>query len=142
VLAASGELPLESLAGRVLLGELALDGRMRPIPGVLAAVLAAAEVGLSRVVVPTANAAEAALVPGMEVEPIETLRDLIRLLRGEELLDAVPASTAPPRDPPPVPDLAEVMGQPTGRLAMELAAAGGHHVLMLGPPGAGKTMLA
>jgi magnesium chelatase family protein len=126
----------------VLLGELALDGRMRPIPGVLAAVLALAEAGFSRVVVPVANAREAALVPGVAVEPIETLRDLVRLLRGEELVDTVLGPEAPAPDPPPIPDLAEVAGQPTGRLAMELAAAGGHHVLMLGPPGAGKTMLA
>jgi magnesium chelatase family protein len=142
VLAAAGEVPPQSLAGRVLLGELALDGRLRPIPGVLAAVLALAESGFSRVVVPTANAPEAALVPGVQVEPVETLRDLIRLLRGEPLLDTVPNPSAPPADPPAIPDLAEVVGQPTGRLAMELAAAGGHHVLMLGPPGAGKTMLA
>ena len=91
---------------------------------------------------PTANAPEAALVPGVQVEPVETLRDLIRLLRGEPLLDSVLKPSAPPADPPAIPDLAEVAGQPTGRLAMELAAAGGHHVLMLGPPGAGKTMLA
>jgi magnesium chelatase family protein len=142
VLAATGAVPPESLAGRVLLGELALDGRLRPIPGVLAAVLALAEAGLSRVVVPVGNAREAALVPGVEVEPIETLRDLVRLLRGEELVDTVLAPEAPAPDAPPIPDLAEVAGQPTGRLAMELAAAGGHHVLMLGPPGAGKTMLA
>ncbi len=142
VLAATGAVPPESLAGRVLLGELALDGRLRPIPGVLAAVLALSEAGFSRVVVPAGNAREAALVPGVEVEPIETLRDLVRLLRGEELVDTVLAPEAPPPDPPPIPDLAEVAGQPTGRLAMELAAAGGHHVLMLGPPGAGKTMLA
>ena len=82
-------------------------------------------------------------MPGVEVEPIETLRDLVRLLRGEELVDAVLApERAAARARPPIPDLAEVAGQPTGRLAMELAAAGGHHVLMLGPPGAGKTMLA
>ena len=142
VLAATGAVPAESLAGRELLGELALDGRLRPIPGVLAAVLALTEAGFSRVVVPVGNAREAALVPGVEVEPIETLRDLVRLLRGEELVDTVLAPEAPAPDPPPIPDLAEVAGQPTGRLAMELAAAGGHHVLMLGPPGAGKTMLA
>jgi magnesium chelatase family protein len=142
VLAATGAVPPESLAGRVLLGELALDGRLRPIPGVLAAVLALTEAGFSRVVVPTGNAREAALVPGVEVEPIETLRDLVRLLRGEALVDTVLAPETQAPDPPPIPDLAEVAGQPTGRLAMELAAAGGHHVLMLGPPGAGKTMLA
>ncbi len=71
VLGATGVVPPEALAARVLLGELALDGRMRPVPGVLAAVLALAEAGLSRVVVPSANAREAALVPGVEVEPIE-----------------------------------------------------------------------
>ncbi len=141
VLAAGGKVPPESLAGRVLIGELALDGRLRPVPGVLAAVLALAEVGHSRVVVPTANAEEAALVPGMEVEPIAHLRDLIRLLRGEPVEEFLPR-TLPPLDAVQVPDLAEVSGQRTGRLAMELAAAGGHHVLMLGPPGAGKTMLA
>jgi magnesium chelatase family protein len=141
VLAANGSLPPESLAGRVLIGELVLDGRLRPVPGVLAAVLALAEAGRNRVVVPTANAEEAALVPGMQVEPIAHLRDLIRLLRGESVDEFVPRPL-PPLDAAQVPDLAEVSGQPTGRLAMELAAAGGHHVLMLGPPGAGKTMLA
>ena len=141
VLAANGCVPLDSLVDRVLIGELALDGRLRPVPGVLAAVLALAEAGRHRVVVPTANAEEAALVPGMQVEPIAHLRDLVRLLRGEFVEDFRPRPL-PPLDATQVPDLSEVSGQPTGRLAMELAAAGGHHVLMLGPPGAGKTMLA
>lgn len=142
VMAAHGSVPAESLAGRVLLGELALDGRLRPVPGVLAAVLALADAGFSRVVVPTANAEEAALVPGVQVEPIEHLRDLIGLLRGEFVEAFVPRSPVALYPGAATPDLAEVAGQPTGRLAMELAAAGGHHVLMLGPPGAGKTMLA
>lgn len=143
VLAANGQIPPESLARRVLLGELALDGRLRPLPGVIAAVLALAAAGLSRVVVPAANAQEAALVPGVEVEPIDHLRDLVRLLRGEPVEAFVPRDIGDAAgSAKPVPDFAEVAGQPTGRLAMELAAAGGHHVLMLGPPGAGKTMLA
>jgi magnesium chelatase family protein len=143
VFAAAGEVPADALTRRVLLGELALDGRIRPLPGVVAAVLALADAGLSRVVVPAANAQEAALVPGVQVEPIDHLRDLVRLLRGEPIEPFVPHSALLDADRgKPPPDFAEVVGQPTGRLAMELAAAGGHHVLMLGPPGAGKTMLA
>jgi magnesium chelatase family protein len=142
VLAAAGCVPAGALAGRVLLGELALDGRLRPVSGVLAAVLALSEAGLSRVVVPLANAAEAALVPGVVVEPVDHLCDLVRLLRGEPIPEFIPRRAAPTDTAGIVPDLRDVAGQPTGRLAMELAAAGGHHVLMLGPPGAGKTMLA
>jgi magnesium chelatase family protein len=142
VLAAMGKVPPKSLFDRVLLGELALDGRLRQIPGVLAAVLAVAEAGVSRVVVPMANADEAALVPGVQIEPIDHLKDLVKLLSGEPIDPYVPgvAAEAAP-DYAPL-DMAEVAGQHDGRLAMELAAAGGHHVLMLGPPGAGKTMLA
>jgi magnesium chelatase family protein len=142
VLAANGRVPAEALVGRVLLGELALDGRLRPIPGVLAAVLAMAEAGLSKVVVPLANAAEASLVPGIQVEPINSLNDLVAMLCGE-LMPTYLAPDVPDLAPDYAPlDLSEVAGQLNGRLAMELAAAGGHHVLLLGPPGAGKTMLA
>ncbi len=142
LLAAMERVPSASLYGRVLIGELALDGRLRPVPGVLAAVLAAADAGLSRVVVPLANADEAALVPGVQIEPIDHLTDLVKLLCGEPVEPYVPgaAREASPGSAPL--DMAEVGGQADGRLAMELAAAGGHHVLMLGPPGAGKTMLA
>ncbi len=142
VLAAENVVPPESLAKRVLIGELALDGRLRPVPGVLAAVLALSDAGLSRVVVPAANAREAALVPGVEVEPVHHLRDLVALLRGEPVATVVPEAAVEDDRGTAPPDFAEVAGQPTGRLAMELAAAGGHHVFMLGPPGAGKTMLA
>jgi magnesium chelatase family protein len=144
LLAAAGEVPQEALVDRVVLGELALDGRLRPLPGVLPAVLTAYNAGVRRVVVPSAHAAEAALVPEMAVDAVDSLRDLARLLRGEE-----PASGAsfPPVAPPkaadgPDLDLADVAGQATGRLAVEVAAAGGHHLLFEGPPGAGKTMLA
>ncbi len=143
VLAASEVVPSASLAERVLFGELALDGRLRPSPGVLAAVLAMAAAGRTRVVVPAANADEAALVPGMQIEPVEHLRELVEVLRGNAVSGYVPRVRLPAERPDrSAPDLSEVVGQETGRLAMELAAAGGHHVLMLGPPGAGKTMLA
>jgi magnesium chelatase family protein len=140
VLAGAGVLPIAPLDGAVLLGELGLDGTVRPIRGVLPAVLAAARAGIRRAVVPVANATEAALVPGMTVRATDTLRRLIDFVRGsEQLLDPPPGAPAPAAEGP---DLAEVVGQERGRRAIELAAAGGHHVALFGPPGAGKTMLA
>jgi magnesium chelatase family protein len=143
ILAAAGVVPLERR--RVLLGELALDGRVRPVRGVLPAVLAAVDAGVPRVVVPARNAAEAALVPGAEVEPVADLRGAIGLLRGEHEPEPVPpAVRAAGRTAPSLgeADLADVAGQSRGRLAVEVAAAGGHHLYLLGPPGGGKTMLA
>jgi magnesium chelatase family protein len=155
VLAAAGAVPAEAVACRVLIGELALDGRVRPVRGVLPAVLAAVAGGTSRVVVPVANAAEAALVPGAEVEAVADLAALVRLLRGEPAADALPAAapvatgaavtgSAGPAGSARLElgDLADVAGQAQGRLALEVAAAGGHHLYMVGPPGSGKTMLA
>jgi magnesium chelatase family protein len=141
VLAAAGVVPAEPLAGVVLLGELALDGRLRSTFGVLPAVLAAARGGVHRVVVPGPNAAEAALVPDIDVRGATRLADLIGFLRGEsdELVVGRPGAAGAPAAHP---DLAEVVGQETGRRAVEIAAAGGHHLFLVGPPGAGKTMLA
>lgn len=133
-----------SLAATVHLGELGLDGRLRPVPGVLPAVVAAARAGMSRVVVPHANRAEAELVEGVEVVGAVSLVDVLRW-HG---LDVEPrefepvAVDGPPADAPPRMELADVIGQRDAVEAMVLAAAGGHHVLMSGPPGAGKTMLA
>lgn len=141
VLAAKGDVPQAALAHRVLLGELALDGRMRPLPGILPAVLTARRAGIRTVVVPAAHAVEAALVPGMTVEAVDTLGDLVRLLRGELVVGPPPAPTPAVRADGAM-DLSDVAGQPDGRLAVEVAAAGGHHLLFEGPPGAGKTMLA
>lgn len=141
VLAAKGVVPREALADRMLFGELALDGRLRPLPGVLPAVLTAYRAGIRRVVVPSAHAAEAALVPDMVIDAVDNLTGLVALLRGEDPGVAVRVPPPPP-DPGRVLDLADVAGQRNGRLAVEVTAAGGHHLLFEGPPGAGKTMLA
>lgn len=140
--------PAAALADAVLLGELALDGRLRPVRGVLPATMAAAAAGFKWVFVPESNVGEAALVPDIEVIGLRSLRQLIALLTGE-----------PEPDDPPVPDLedagvvglsngyadldvADVAGQEDARVAVLVAAAGGHHLSMTGPPGIGKTMLA
>src|SRR5256884_7680974 len=140
VLAGAGMLPLAPLGGVVLLGELGLDGTVRPVRGVLPGVLAAVRAGITHAVVPVANAREAALVPGVKVRATDSLRRLIDFIRGSGPLLDVPA--VPPLHPATGADLADVVGQDLGRRGLELAAAGGHHLLMVGPPGAGETMLA
>ena len=146
-------MPKDRLAGTVFVGELGLDGRLRPVPGVLPSVAGAAAAGFERVVVPPENVAEALLVPGMEVVSAPSLGALIDWLRGEPGRAAVPAvqvlDSGAGLTPGPaagdtaggVRDLADVVGQPGARKAAEICAAGGHHMLLLGPPGCGKTML-
>ncbi|MGZ4566228.1 MAG: YifB family Mg chelatase-like AAA ATPase [Blastococcus sp.] len=140
VLAAAGTVPGGSIDRLVLLGELGLDGSVRGIRGVLPAVLAAARAGHAQVVVPAANAEEAALVGSIEVLPVGTLAELVAHLSGRERLSRHVRGALP--EQPPVPDLGDVVGQASGRRAVEVAAAGGHHLFLSGPPGAGKTMLA
>ncbi len=140
VLAAAGTVPREAVDRLVLLGELGLDGSVRAIRGVLPAVLAAAGAGHRQVVVPAANADEAALVERIEVLPVATLTALVDHLSGRAVLSRHARGHLPA--PPSLPDLGDVVGQAAGRRAVEVAAAGGHHLLMTGPPGAGKTMLA
>jgi magnesium chelatase family protein len=141
VLAANGAVPAEALVGRALLGELGLDGRVRGVPGVLPAVLAATRFGFERCIVPVDNLAEARLVPGVSAVGVASLRSLARVLRGEGDGDEPTVQGELPVAAPPA-DLIDVAGQPEGRTAIEVAAAGGHHLFLLGPPGAGKTMLA
>ncbi|MGM1062793.1 YifB family Mg chelatase-like AAA ATPase [Saccharothrix sp. Mg75] len=140
VLAATGEVPGERLAGTALLGELALDGRVRAVRGVLPSLLAARRAGLTEAVVPVDSLPEAALVDGLTLHGASTLTEVLAWLAGEGGLAAAP-EPAPAR-PPDGPDLADVLGQPEARWALEVAAAGGHHLLLTGPPGTGKTMLA
>jgi magnesium chelatase family protein len=148
ILAAQGVVPQHAFDDAVLLGELGLDGRVRPVRGVLPAVVAAARAGVGAAVVPAANAAEAALVPGVRVTGVRTLAGLVARANGDEPPDLELAEDAAPPvdpaedDPAHRPDRADVLGQATARYLLEVAAAGGHHLLMSGPPGAGKTMLA
>jgi magnesium chelatase family protein len=138
ILVASGQLASAAVDGLAFLGELGLDGSLRPVPGTLCLTEA---LGHGALVLPEASAQEAGLVGGRTIHGLPTLAAVVDCLRGDR----------PWPDPPPAPpvaparralDLADVRGQPIGRYALEVAAAGGHHLLMMGPPGAGKTMLA
>ncbi|MFI8929884.1 YifB family Mg chelatase-like AAA ATPase [Streptomyces sp. NPDC053474] len=165
VLGAAERIDPRVLADIVMIGELGLDGRVRPVRGVLPAVLAAADAGYEQVVVPECTAAEAALVPGVSVLGVRSLRQLIAVLTDEPVPDEAPDDTGRPdrlmaglslpgaglgvdvggvgaHGHDHAHDLADVVGQLSARTAMEVAAAGGHHVFLHGSPGAGKTMLA
>ncbi|MEV4332615.1 YifB family Mg chelatase-like AAA ATPase [Streptomyces sp. NPDC049597] len=163
VLGAAERIDPRQIADLVLIGELGLDGRVRPVRGVLPAVLAAAEAGYEHVVVPEQTAGEAALVPGISVLGVRSLRQLIAVLADEPVPDEEPVEPGRPdamlagllvpgagvgtglavdRPDSDGPDLADVAGQHAARTGLEVAAAGGHHLLLSGPPGAGKTMLA
>jgi magnesium chelatase family protein len=138
LLAASEQIPLGSLAGRAFVGELGLDGSVRSVPGALPLIDA---LGEHEVIVPEGCTVEAQLVGRHVIRPVNMLSTVAAALAGlADWPDPPPPVHPPP--PPPGPDLADVRGQPAARYALEVAAAGGHHLLLVGPPGAGKTMLA
>jgi magnesium chelatase family protein len=141
VLGATSQVPATAVAGWAFAGELSLKGELVATPGVLSAAIAAARAGLAGVVVPAANAVEAAQVDGMRVVAADTLSQVVGWLRGTWEPPAVPA-TPPAEAVDSDVDLSEVRGQSPARRALEVAAAGGHNVFMVGSPGAGKTMLA
>jgi magnesium chelatase family protein len=171
IMSAAGAVPADRLSGMIFLGELGLDGRVRPVPGVLPAAVAAAAVGFRAIAVPPANVPEASLVPELRVLSTPTLGALLAWLRDEPPQVGAAAAIAEMTEPGAVlsaglpvgpalvgpalagsaaagpsaghgRDLADVIGQPMARRAAEICAAGGHHLLLLGPPGVGKTMLA
>ena len=141
ILAAQGHLPLEALDGTLCLGELALDGSLHGVRGVLPIAAAARAWGIRRLLLPRANDGEAAALHTADILGAADLAEAVALLRGERL-------PVPPRLPTPSPrasapaDFCDVHGQALARRALEIAAAGGHHLLLLGPPGSGKTMMA
>lgn len=141
VLSASNQLRAED-PSTALIAELALDGRLQPIAGAMALVAAAREAGVADVVVAVGNAAEAAAVRGIRVRPAATLGLVVRHLAGlDELSPAGPTPLPEPEPAHDLPDLGDVIGQPLGRRALEIALAGRHHLALCGPPGVGKTLL-
>ena len=148
VAALQAEKKLKPSGDCVFLGEVGLDGSIRPIPGILPAVKAAADAGHSRVVVPAQNMHEAALIPGIQVSGFRCLAEIFVALGASaenlkyppESVREQPTAEIPEHGIPS--DMSDVAGQAQGRFALEIAAAGGHHLLFTGPPGSGKTMLA
>jgi magnesium chelatase family protein len=142
ILAASGQTSAAVSSASIILGELALDGRLKPVKGILPIALFARERGARRLVVPEANGAEAAVVTGIDAAPCADLREALRVLEGGTPRTAESAAPRRPETRGDDLDYAQIVGQAAAKRAMQIAAAGGHHVIMVGPPGSGKTMLA
>ncbi len=142
ILAASGQLTLPDDSSFLCVGELSLDGKVRPVRGVLSIAQMAAELQYQRLLVPTDNRFEAALVPGIDIIPVQSLAETKKYLANEQTI--APQPHQPPQSQPPdqTVDFADIKGQTVIKRVLEIAAAGNHHVLLFGPPGVGKTLLA
>ena len=142
VLMAHGDLPEVPPRARLLAGELALDGKLRPIPGALSMAMLCAESGIAEIILPQENGVEAALVPNIMVKTARTLKEITDYLCGQGELTLVTRVETPNDESKPTLDMSSIRGQEQAKRALEIAAAGGHNLLMQGPPGSGKTLLA